>query len=321
MNLDTDQVRELCRARDAGIIADAALRGRDDAQALTAAANPRELGQLVEAGVEARHQLVANGIGLVKFIIAKNNYHGDWTDIFQEGVLAVVKAVDRYDPDRGAYSTYMWPHINGAVITTMATDTMRLHLTPRQARDRASVLTEISRREAAGLPATTADLASALSLSDERVGRALAYRPHAPLGDPLSGGQDFADPRPDNSGDAVPVARYVAMLPPNERDLLEQFYGLNGEAPRTIPQIAATLGCSTSTAHRLQDQSHQHLHELLDHFGERSGHPASSGNPSRPRERDHMSHETTPAPEPTILRSHPHAQSPSMPRPRPRPGR
>ena len=271
MTLDTDQVRDLCRARDAGIIADAALRGIDHAQALTAAANLRELGQLVQAGVDARHQLVNNGIGLVKFIIAKNNYHGDWTDIFQEGVLAVVKAVDRYDPDRGAYSTYMWPHINGAILAAMASDTMRLHLTPRQARDRASVLTEISRREAAGLSATRADLASALNLSDERVGRALAYRPHTPLGDPLRGGQDIADPRPGNSGDAVPVARYVAMLPPNERSLLELLYGLNGQTPRTIPQIAVTLGCSTSTAHRLQDQSHQHLHELLEHFGESTG--------------------------------------------------
>ena len=312
MTLDATQVRELCRARDAGIIAEAALRGSDHAQALTTAANPRELGQLVEAGVDARHQLVDNGIGLVKFVIAKTNYHGDWTDVFQEGVLAVVKAVDRYDPDRGAFSTFMWPHIKGAVLTAMATDTMRLHLTPRQARDRASVLTEISRREAAGLPATRADLASALSLSEARVTRAMTYRPHAPLGDPLRGGQDFADPRPGLSGDTVPVERYVAMLPPNERNLLELLYGLNGQAPRTIPQIAATLGCSTSTAHRLQDQSHQHLHELLDHFGERSGHPTASGNPSRPRQTDHMSHETTPGPEPTILPSHPHARGPSI---------
>ena len=296
MTLDADQVRGLCRARDAGIIADAALRGIDHAQALTTAATLRELAQLVEAGRDARHQLVGNGIGLEKYPIAKTNYHGDWTDVFQEGVLAVVKAVDRYDPDRGAFSTYMWPHIKGAVLTAMATDTMRLHLTPRQARDRASVLTEISRREAAGLPATRADLASALSLSDERVGSALAYRPHAPLADPLRGGQDFADPSPGASVVKVPVERYVAMLPPNERHLLELLYGLNGQTPRTIPQIAATLGCSTSTAHRLQDQSHEHLHGLLVHFGE--------GTSDRPS--DGRSNEKTPRVEQPALTNHQH---------------
>jgi RNA polymerase sigma factor (sigma-70 family) len=295
MTLDTDQVRELCRARDAGIIADAALRGVAHAQALTTAANPRELGELVEAGVDARHRLVDNGVGLVKFVIAQTNYHGDWTDVFQEGMLAVVKAVDSYDPDRGAFSTFMWPYIKGAVLNAIATDSMRLHLTPRQARDRGSVLTEISRREAAGLPATRADLASALGLSEAGVTRAMAYRPHAPLADPLQGGMDFADRDPGISGDTVPVDRYVAMLPPNERNLLELLYGLNGQAPRTIPQIAAALGCSTSTAHRLQDQSHQHLHELLDHFGESPGH----------RPPDRGSHKTTPHFEQPTLSIHP----------------
>ncbi len=312
MTLDADQVRELCRDRDAGIIADAALRGSDHAQSLTVGANLRELGQLVQAGVDARHQLVDNGIGLVKFIIAKTNYHGDWSDVFQEGVLAVVKAVERYDPDRGAFSTFMWPHIRGAVLTAMATDTMRLHLTPRQARDRASVLTEISRREAAGLSATRADLAAALSLSDERVSRALAYRPHAPLADPLRGGQDIADPRPGTNSDTVPVERYVAMLPPNERHLLELLYGLSGRTPRTIPQIAATLGCSTSTAHRLQDQSHQHLHELLDHFGESTGQHTVDRDSIRSRQSNQGNQEKTPGFESSTQPSHPHARGPSL---------
>jgi RNA polymerase nonessential primary-like sigma factor len=302
MTLDTERVRELCRIRDAGIIADAALRGTDHAQALTVGASPRELGQLVEAGVDARHQLVDNGIGLVKFVIARTNYHGDWTDVFQEGVLAVVKAVDRYDPDRGAFSTFMWPHIKGAVLTAMATDTMRLHLTPRQARDRATVLTEMSRREAAGLPATRADLASALNISEERLTRALAYRPHAPLGDPLRGGQDFADPRPVSSSETLPVERYVAMLPPTERSVIELLYGLNGQAPRTLPQVATTLGCSRSTAHRLQDQSHRHLHELLVHFGESTSDRLSDG---RSDEKTPRFEQTLRVEQPTLSR-HPH---------------
>ena len=283
MILDADQIRELCRVRDAGTIADAALRGSDHARAVTADANPRELGQLAEAGAQARHQLVDNGVGLVRFIIAQTHYHADWADVFQEGMLAVVKAVDSYDPDRGSFSTFMWAHIRGAVLTAMATDSMRLHLSPGQARDRARVLTELSHRQAFGLPATSTDLAAALNISEVRVTNAMAYRPHAPLADPLQGGRDVADRGPGMSGDSVPVERFVAMLPPKERNLLNLLYGFNGQAPRTIPQIAASLGCSTSTAHRLRDQSHQHLHELLDHFGEGSGQerPARTSDWSR----------------------------------------
>lgn len=268
MTLTTDQVRELCRIRDAGIIATAALQGDDHARDLAPGANSRELGLLAHAGADARHQLVDNGVGLVKSVLVEMNYHGDWADVFQDGMLAVVKAVDRFDPDRGAFSTFMWPHIKGAVLTAMATDTMRLDLTPNQARDRARVLTEITRREASGLSTSSTDLTKALRISTTRITRAMAYRPHAPLGDPLRGGQDMAIETPGHNDDNVPVGRYVAMLPPNERTFLEHLYGLNGQTARTITQIAATLGCSKSTAHRLQDQAHQHLHELLNHFGQ-----------------------------------------------------
>ena len=274
MILDDDQVRDLCRIRDAGIVA-AALSESTQARALVGDANASELSQLVEAGVGARHLLIENGVGLVRFIIGQMRFPADWADVFQEGMLAVVKAVDSFDPDRGSFSGFMWPHIRGAVLKAMSTDSGRLHLTAGQARDRVLVMSELDHRQAVGSSATRADLAAALNISEARVDRALAFRPHAPLPDPLQGGVDLADGEL-RAGDpaAVPIDRFVGMLPARERDLMQMMYGFSG-APRTSSQIAEEMGCSTRTVDRLRNEAHQHLRELLDHFGDSRG-PAQS---------------------------------------------
>jgi DNA-directed RNA polymerase specialized sigma subunit len=273
--LDHDQVRDLCGIRDAGIVAAAAIRESKQARALVGDANALELAQLVEAGAAARHLLIENGVGLVRFIIGQMRFPADWADVFQEGMLAVVKAVDSFDPDRGSFSGFMWPHIRGAVLKAMSTDSGRLHLTAGQARDRVLVLSELSHRQAVRSSATSADLAAALNISQARVDRALAFRPHTPLPDPLQGGVDLADGGPRASDPAaVPIDRFVGMLPAKERDLMQMMYGFSG-APRTSSQIAEAMGCSTRTVDRLRNEAHQHLRELLDHFGDSRG-PAQS---------------------------------------------
>lgn len=267
MILDEAQVHDLCRIRDAGVVAGAALDDNDQARHLIDDANATELVKLVQAGVDARHALVENGVGLVRFIITQTGFAGDRADVFQEGMLAVVKAVDSYDPDRGAFATFMWPHIRGAVLKSMATDAGRLHLTPAQARDRVAVLRELNIRQTTGPSVAGTDLATTLNISQARVDRALAFRPHAPLPDPLHGGEDIADRSPVEEPPTAPIERFVGMLPTRERELMQLMYGFSGP-PHTSAQIAETIGCSLRTVDRLRHEAQQHLRELLDHFGD-----------------------------------------------------
>jgi RNA polymerase sigma factor (sigma-70 family) len=278
--LDEEQVHDLCRIRDAGVVAGAALDDNDQARHLVHDANATELVQLVQAGVDARHALVENGVGLVRFIITQTSFAGDRADVFQEGMLAVVKAVDSYNPDRGTFATFMWPHIRGAVLKSMATDAGRLHLTAPQARDRVAVLRELNLRQTTGPSDAGTDLATALNISQARVDRALAFRPHSRLPDPLHGGEDVADRAPVEESPTVPIERFVGMLPTRERNLMQLIYGFSGP-PHTSAQIAATMGCSLRTVDRLRHEAQQHLRELLDHFGDAPDTTQSRSNTQR----------------------------------------
>jgi len=153
----------------------------------------------------------------------------------------------------------------------MSTDSGQLYLTAGQARDRVLVMSELGHRRAVGASATSTDLAAALNISQARVDRALAFRPNTPLPDPLQGGVDVADggPRASDAA-AVPIDRFVGMLPVKERHLVQMMYGFSG-APRTSSQIAEAMCCSTRTVDRLRHEAHQHLRELLDHFGDARG--------------------------------------------------
>lgn len=286
MTLDDGQVRELCRARDAGTIAAAALSRDDRSLALVRGATSTELEQLAEAGDRARQELMEKAVGLVRFMIRQMGIQADRDDVFQDGMLAVARAVDAYDPDRGSFSTFMWPHIRGAMLHAIATDSGRLHLTAAQARDRARVLTQMGAEAAAGAAMTSGDLAAALDMSEARVEAALAYRPHAPLPDPGQGGVDVA--LPDRSVEDrvdVPLDRYIGMLPGRERTLVELLYGFTGSR-HTCAEVAGLLRCSLRTVDRLRGQAVEHLLELLDHFEDGAGPQPVRGRQSAPTAAD-----------------------------------
>jgi DNA-directed RNA polymerase specialized sigma subunit len=284
VTLDDAEVRQLCRIRDAGTIAAAAVGLDAHALMLVRDATLSELSQMVDAGQRARHNLMENAVGLVHSMIRQLGIQADRADVFQDGMLAVADAVDAFDPDKGRFSSFMWPHIRGAVLHAIATDSGRLDLTSGQARDRARVMTEVRHRYGDGASVTTRDLAAALTMSEARVDAALAYRPHVPLPDPSRGGADVAAPELD-AGDSlgVPLERYVGMLPSRERALVELLYGFTGTR-HTGAEIADLLRCSPSTVGRLRDQAVGHLHELLSHFDQADAQRPSSREAARSAE-------------------------------------
>ena len=96
-------------------------------------------------------------------------------DLFQVACLALVKAVDRFDPDRGvAFSSYAVPTMVGALKRHLRDETWALHV-PRDLQDRALR----TRRTAAALTRrlgrspTVHELATALECGDGAVLEAL----------------------------------------------------------------------------------------------------------------------------------------------------
>lgn len=79
----------------------------------------RELFRLYkqEGDEEARQQLVVNHLNLVRFIAGKFKNRGEpFDDLMQVGTIGLIKAIDRFDPDRGLeFTTFATPTIMGEI--------------------------------------------------------------------------------------------------------------------------------------------------------------------------------------------------------------
>lgn len=72
-----------------------------------------------EGDLEARKELIKYNIPLVRALAGKYAFKaGDYDDLFQEGCLGLLKALQKYDPDKGVkFSTYAVPFILGDMRT------------------------------------------------------------------------------------------------------------------------------------------------------------------------------------------------------------
>ncbi len=70
-----------------------------------------------QGDAEARDQLIVNHINLVRFLASRFKNRGEsLEDLIQVGTIGLIKAIDRFDPDRGLeFTTYATPTIMGEI--------------------------------------------------------------------------------------------------------------------------------------------------------------------------------------------------------------
>ncbi|MEU4426753.1 SigB/SigF/SigG family RNA polymerase sigma factor [Actinoplanes sp. NPDC024001] len=192
-------------------------------------------------------------------------------DLEQVARLGLVKAVDRYDPERGSFTAYAVITISGELKRHFRDRTWGVHV-PRRVQDlslevghASMVLTSVLARTP-----TVAELAERLGVSEaavlEAVESAAGYSP-ASLNAPVSGEgeQEFGDllGGVDDDLEAVTdkltVAELLLRLPARERRMLAmRFYG-----NRTQAEIAAELGISQMHVSRLLSRALAWLREAM----------------------------------------------------------
>ncbi len=117
------------------------------------AAEERRLASLALAGDRtARDALLRASLRLVAMRVRAMGFApGDLDDAFQVGVVALMAAVARFDPDRGArLATYAWPWLTRA---------LEEHRRPRREVPHAEVREAVRNRAAPASPAAVDDLA------------------------------------------------------------------------------------------------------------------------------------------------------------------
>ena len=158
--------------------------------------------------------MIEENLGLVRFAIARfvPTAAMEREHFFQEGVLGLAAAVDRYDPDRtGYFSAFALPHIRGAVISLVTTRGGDLR--PSQARTAGRVDREVARREALGLPTRASEIARSLQMPERAVVATRAYGPPAGL-TTADGQADLPDRSASGGGgEGLPSVQDVAHAP------------------------------------------------------------------------------------------------------------
>jgi RNA polymerase sigma-B factor len=207
------------------------------------------------AGV--RDELVVLHLPLVRYLAHRYRSQGEsLDDVTQVGTLGLLKAVDRFDPERGtAFSTFATPTIIGEIKRHYRDNTWSLRL-PRGLKER---VLQVGRRTdeltvAAGRAPTVAELAEDLDLTDEEVIEAIEAR-HA------YSAESF-DPHPDaghderfgvteagfeSVEDLASLQPLLAALPERERAIL----ALRFTEELSQAQIADRLGISQMHVSRL----------------------------------------------------------------------
>ena len=112
--LSRDEEVALARRVEAGVIAEAVLARRFTWASRDAVASDADLAAVRADGQAAREVLVGRNIGLVWFVVnpVANRTGLEADELFQEGVVGVLEAVERFDPDKGGFATFALTRIH-----------------------------------------------------------------------------------------------------------------------------------------------------------------------------------------------------------------
>jgi RNA polymerase sigma-B factor len=209
--------------------------------------------------------------------------HEPYEDLLQVASLGLVKAVDRFEPDRGtAFSSFAVPTILGELKRYFRDLGWSVHV-PRGAQERALKVEEAEQKLTTqrGRPPTVPELAQYLELSTEEVLDALetagahhAVSLDAPHSDEdgesttLAASFGQCDERYELIEDGLTISSVARQLPLNEREVLE----LRFVEDMTQTQIAERIGVSQMQVSRILRHALSRMSELA--HAEPSGAPA-----------------------------------------------
>jgi RNA polymerase primary sigma factor len=226
----------------------------------------------------AREQLVEAFLPLIGSVA--RIYHAspgvDRAELMQEGVVGMLRALERYDPTLGtpfwAYASW-W--VRQAMQQLVAELSRPVVLSDRALRQLAHV--REARREHAqanGREPSVRELASALDLRVEQI-QSLLVAERAPRGldEPVGDGATMTfgdlvrDPQAEEVFDDVGIRitgadlpRLLACLDERERMVLRDHYGLGGKA-RTLRELASVLGVSAERVRQIEQCALERLRD------------------------------------------------------------